>query len=245
MNLRRATSPTVALTMLVVALGVIGLSPADASPTRATRPARGLPIDRCTGDRGTIVAVDFAHWGGPIVRGCGMDEPTGYALLHATGFTTVGDAHDGPGFVCRLADAAFRHGTPYPTPSRQPCANTPSASAYWSVWRAGAGSDRWHYSQLGAMSDHPAAGEVELWSFGGTDLAGTRGSGVPSLTPDQLRSTERAPAVPVKGPALVDALPTAEHTSAGSAAPLIVGGCATLALLAGAAVTARRRRRDR
>ena len=30
------------------------------------------PIGNCTTTAGTIIAVDFAHWGGPVVRGCGV-----------------------------------------------------------------------------------------------------------------------------------------------------------------------------
>lgn len=96
------------------------------------------------------MAVDFAHWGGPIVRGCGIDQRSGYDLLHAAGFTTAGDEHDGPAFMCRIGDQAFHGGTQYPTASEDPCSLTPSASAYWSYWIAVAGQDTWSYSQLGA-----------------------------------------------------------------------------------------------
>ena len=247
MNLRRATGPAMVLTMLVIGLGSIGRSVAVASPAhpRAARPARGLPIERCAAGRGTIIAVDFATWGGPIVRGCALHPSTGYALLHAAGFLTAGDGHDGPSFICRLADARFHHGSPYPTPSQQPCTDTPSASAYWSVWLAPAGSTRWRYSQLGAMSDHPAAGEVELWTYGATDLGGTHGSGVPAFSPAQLQAGDRAVRVaraagrPIR---LVDAVPTAADTASGSPAGLIVGIVLALALCVSAGVTAARRR---
>ncbi len=66
-------------------------------------PARAAGVGECMARAGTIVAVDFAHWGGPIVRGCAINEPSGYALLHAAGFTTAGDSHDGTTFICRLA----------------------------------------------------------------------------------------------------------------------------------------------
>src|SRR6201996_4051912 len=76
--------------------------------------AGAAPLAQCTADRGTIVAVDFAHWGGPIVRGCGLRQRSDYDLLHAAGFATAGDQHDGAAFICRLGNAAFHHGTQYP-----------------------------------------------------------------------------------------------------------------------------------
>lgn len=151
-------------------------------------PAAAAPLSDCTPHRGTIVAVDFAHWGGPIVRGCGIGEPTGYALLHAAGFTTAGDSHDGSAFVCRLGDSSFHHGTQYPTPGEDPCIQTPSESAYWAYWVAPAGQNAWAYSSLGAMGDVPHPGEVELWIFGATNTADTSGSGVPRFSPSTLRA---------------------------------------------------------
>jgi hypothetical protein len=155
--------------------------------------ASAAPLARCTPRHGTIIAVDFAHWGGPILRGCGLGRRSGYALLHAAGFTTSGDAHDGNAIICRLGDAAFRHGTQYPTPRQQNCVNTPPASAYWAYWVALRGSDHWTYSPLGVISDVTKPGEVELWIFGGTDLAGTRGSAVPTFSPAALRAHAPSP----------------------------------------------------
>jgi LPXTG-motif cell wall-anchored protein len=168
-----------------VVLGVLAALPAAAG---------GAPLADCTAHRGTIVAVDFGHWGGPIVRGCGIDQPTGYALLHAAGFTSAGDAQDGDVFICRLGDAAFRHGTQYPTPSEDPCVVTPPASAYWSYWLAPAGQNTWTYSSLGPLGDVPKPGEVELWKFGGTKIGGTSGSGVPHFSPSTLRAAASATA---------------------------------------------------
>jgi hypothetical protein len=151
--------------------------------------ADAAPLADCTSHRGTIVAVDFAHWGGPIVRGCGIEQPTGYDLMHAAGFSTAGDAQDGSSFVCRIGDAAFHHGTQYPTPSEDPCIETPPGSAYWSFWLAPAGQNTWSYSSLGPLGDVPKPGEVELWMFGGTTISDTGGSGVPHFSPSTLRAT--------------------------------------------------------
>jgi hypothetical protein len=157
-------------------------------------PAQAAPIGDCTTSTGTIIVVDFSHWGGPVVRGCDTTQPTsGYQLLHDVGFTTAGDNHDGPAFICRIGNQAFGGGAQYPTPSQDPCIVTPPASAYWSYWLAPSGQDTsWSYSQLGAMSEVPKAGEIELWIFGGTNIAGTEGR--PTCTPSSLRPGAAHPA---------------------------------------------------
>ncbi len=170
------------------------------------------------------MAVDFAHWGGPIVRGCGIGQPTGYALLHAAGFLTGGDAHDGAAFICRIGNGAFHGGTLYPTPSEEPCTATPSTSAYWSYWIAPPGQNRWIYSPVGPMGDVPKPGEVELYLFGSTNVGGTHGSGVPKFPPNSLRPRDGHPprrATPTPGaPAPRHAKhATSDHASRAKSAP--------------------------
>ncbi len=75
-------------------------------------------MQECSTTTGVIVAVDFAPWGGDIERGCDSTLTTGYDALHAAGFTTAGDDHDGPAFICRIDDD--------PPPSQDPCIDTPS-----------------------------------------------------------------------------------------------------------------------
>lgn len=169
---------------------VIALVAAAGMPVEV---AHADPIASCSTTVGTIVAVDFAHWGGPIVRGCGVNDSSGFTLLHAGGFTTAGDSHDGPAFICRLGNRAFDGGTQYPTPEQDPCIVTPPASAYWSYWLAPKGQNTWSHSQLGAMSEKPKPGEVGLWTFGATNSAGTTGSGVPTISPDTLRAKNTEP----------------------------------------------------
>jgi hypothetical protein len=156
-------------------------------------PAHADPIGNCTTTTGTIIAVDFGHWGGPIVRGCGVGQPNGYSLLHAAGFNTAGDNHDGPGYICRIGNQAFAAGTQYPTPAQDACIVTPPSTAYWSYWYAPVGRSTWSYSSLGAQGAHPQPGEVDLWVFGGTDVGGSTGSGVPHVSPDSLRAHNAAP----------------------------------------------------
>jgi hypothetical protein len=178
---------------VVTAAAAVGL----AGPAAGAAPgAFAASIGRCTPHSGTIVAVDFAHWGGPIVRGCGLRQRSDYDLLHAAGFTTAADQHDGPAFICRLGNAAFHHGRQYPTPAQDDCVLTAPAAAYWSYWIAPAGQNHWTYSQLGAMSEVPKPGAVELWTFGATNIAGTRGSGVPAFTPATLRAHNPPPPRP-------------------------------------------------
>jgi MYXO-CTERM domain-containing protein len=224
---------------------------AGAAALAAVPAAGAAPLSDCTSSSGTVIAVNYGHWKGPVVVGCGVGQPTGYRLLHAAGFSTAGDLHDGPAFICRLGDTAFHRGAQYPTSSEEDCVDTPPASAYWSYWLAPAGRNTWSYSQLGAMAEKPKPGEVELWTFGGTNIAGTRGSGVPAFSPDELRTfvdahdggRDGAPkGPPTSGPRIISAEATSVSASSGSALPTIIGVCVA-ALLAGAAALAVRRRR--
>ncbi len=131
------------------------------------------PIASCTSTSGVIVAVDFSHWTpGLVDRGCDVTITTGYAALHAAGFTTAGDQHDGPAFICRIDND--------PTPAQDPCIDTPPPTAYWSYWHANAGKTTWTLSTLGAQSYQPKPGSVDGWAFG----AGSP----PSVTPAEVRN---------------------------------------------------------
>lgn len=184
-GVRRRTAAT-ALTILLAALG--------AATSAAPALAAAQPIGDCTTTSGVIVAVDFGHWGGPVLRSCGTTPTTGYALLNQGGWQTAGTEHDGPGFICRIGYAGYQGGTQYPTPSQQSCVLTPPASAYWAFWYANAGQNQWNYSQLGAAATQPEPGSVELWTFGGTSDGGTSGSAVPTITPAALRAENTHPA---------------------------------------------------
>jgi hypothetical protein len=181
---RWGIAPLRAQLLAATLIGVIALLADGPALGRAS----AAPLGSCTPAHGTIVAVDFAHWGGPIVRGCGVGQHSGYALLHAAGFSTAGDAHDGPAVVCRLGDAAFHHGRQYPTPNQQACVQTPPTTGYWAYWVAPRGTNHWAYAPLGAMGDVPKPGEVEFWIFGATNVAGTHGTGVPTFGPAALRA---------------------------------------------------------
>jgi hypothetical protein len=229
----------IAVALLAAAAVLTGAQQAGASP---------LPVSRCTASTGVIVAVDFGHWGGPLLRACGSTPATGYALLNQGGWQTTGTEHDGPGFVCRIGYAGYRHGTQFPTPGQQSCVLTPPVNAYWAFWQAGPGQDRWSYSQAGAMSTRAASGSVELWSFGATNLGGTAGSAVPAVSPDQLRRLASAPAGSAGTLTIVNAPPVLKARALahdGSADPTLIAVAIAVLLAAAAAVASRRRRRLR
>ncbi|WP_405639704.1 prenyltransferase/squalene oxidase repeat-containing protein [Streptomyces uncialis] len=169
----------VLLTALLLAVGA-GVAFVTVAPAAAD------PVEDCTPTRGAVVAVDFAPFGGGLVRGCDLTPTTGYELLRESGFTTTGTQHDGPGFLCRIGHRSYASGTEYPTPDREDCVLTPQATAYWSYWIASPGQSRWRYSPLGAMSRTPKDGDVDAWVFGGTDVGGSTGR--PSFTPDEVRA---------------------------------------------------------
>ncbi|MDQ1295849.1 MAG: hypothetical protein QG608_3736 [Actinomycetota bacterium] len=192
-----AASPAQALGSGAGAAAVTAPRPAAAFERAFTRWRAGArPMSYCTRERGAVVAVDFGHWGGPIVRSCGTTPTTGYALVNQNGLRTTGTQHDGPAFVCRLSYTGYASGAPRPGAREEPCVLTPGASAYWSYWHAAPGRSTWSYSKLGAMSHEPEPGSVDLWTFGGTDLTGSSGSAVPTVDPDSLRPAAPAPAEP-------------------------------------------------
>lgn len=181
------------LTLLLTALtSLTGAAPAFAAAE---------PVGHCTTTSGVIVAVDFAHWGGPVLRSCGSTPTTGYTLLNQGGWHTSGTEHDGPGFICRIGYSGYDGGAQFPTPAQEPCVLTPPATAYWAFWYANPGQNTWSYSQTGATSIAAQPGSVELWIFGGTTTGGASGSAVPTISPASLRAHNTSSAGTVKHPA--------------------------------------------
>jgi hypothetical protein len=163
-------------------------------------PAAADPISHCTTTTGVIVVVDFRHFGGAIDRGCRATPTTGYDAMHHAGFTTAGDDQDGPAFVCRIDDM--------PSPAQQSCARTPPTSASWSYWHADAGQNSWSFSELGAMSTHPAPGSVDAWVYGSTVGGGQTGQ--PSFSPASVRAKGPSP-TPTPSPAHTSKPPSKQH----------------------------------
>lgn len=152
-------------------------------------PAGAEPVTDCSTTNGVIVVVDFAHWNGPVERGCAATPTTGLHALHTAGFRTAGTTEYGTAFVCRVTDPT----TGVAEPSTTPCTTTPPASAYWSYWHADPGQATWSQSSLGAESYRPPPGSVTAWVFGGTSATGGSGSGRPTFTPTQVRATNVTP----------------------------------------------------
>ncbi len=207
-----------------------------AVPAGSPASAAARPVTDCTAASGATVVVDFAYWGGPLLRACGSTPTTGYALLNEGGWHTSGTEHDGPAFICRIGYAGYHHGIQYPTPAHEACVNTPPASAYWTYWQARPGQDTWSYSQAGAPTYHPRPGSISLWIFGGTNISGTAGSALPSMSPASLRRATTAINAPP-----VDVKPShnpGSYTPALAAAAIAAG-------LTAIGVVATRRRRER
>ncbi len=245
MNWIRHPRCEVVLGLLLAAIGTgqaLGAGPALAAGV-APR-----PVSDCTATTGATLVVDFAYWGGPLLRACGSTPTTGFALLNQGGWHTSGTVHDGPGFVCRIGYAGFRHGTQYPTASQEACVNTPPASAYWTFWEAGPGRDTWTYSQAGALNYQPPPGSVSLWIFGGTTISGSSGSAKPAFSPGQVRGgTSALTAAAHASPPLVNARPlsASQPGGAGSDRSVLVTAVIVLALAGAGFAGAWRRRNSR
>jgi hypothetical protein len=184
-----ATAAALAYGLGAVVAVAVAPRPAVAHADAGSSPGFVGAIGACTATTGSVVAVDFGPWVGPVALGCDMSNPAhGINLLHDTGFTTEGDEHDGPAFICRIGSGLYNGGAQAPTQSQDACIVTPPATAYWSYWLAPEGQGSWTYSPLGACSDVPEPGEVEAWVYGATNIAGT--TGLPTFTPDQVRALE-------------------------------------------------------
>lgn len=200
--------------MSLLATGAVAVAAGGTVLLGNPRAAVADAIEDCTATTGAIVAVDFGHWGGGVVRGCDADPSTGMNLLHKAGFTTAGTGHDGPAFICRLGIGSFNGGTQYPTPAEEPCTTTPQATAYWSYWIAAPGQQTWSYSQFGAATQKPKPGEVEAWVYGGTDIGGT--SGAPAFTPESVRARNAGPSPSASPSASPTVSPTVSPTATAS-----------------------------
>ena len=195
--------PTLVALVVLVALGISGVG----TVVGPTAPAAADAIGSCSATTGVIVAVDFSPWGGNVERGCDAALTTGLDAVHAAGFVTAGDVHDGPAFVCRINSQ--------PPPAAEPCVNTPPATSYWSYWHANAGQNAWSYSQVGAATYRPLPGSVDAWTFGSTAQGGSAGE--PSFPPNAVRATNTAVVAP--GPSPTAAAPPPATVPAGSPSP--------------------------
>ena len=137
-----------------------------------------------------IVAVDFAKFStapeaGRTYIGCAPTPTTGtattgYTAFAMAGYTTAGDQHDGPAFICRIGVSEIPN-SQEPTSAQDACINTPPTTALWNYWHANAGATTWTFSSSGAMSYQPQPGSIDAWAYGPEDTP-------PTLTPQQVRA---------------------------------------------------------
>lgn len=114
----------------------------------AAIPANADPITSCPG---VLVVVEAQP--GQASNGCATDAATGTDALRRAGFTISRASN---GMLCRLGGL--------------PSVCSVSATGYWSYWHAvstGAeGYGPWEYSQVGADTFQPQAGDAEGWVYG-------------------------------------------------------------------------------
>ena len=127
----------------------------------------------CSGTTGVTVTVDFTAFAGVEQTRCATGAQTsGITALQNAGFTPAGTTHYGLAFVCRINNL--------PSPTQDPCVNTPPPTAYWAYYHALAGATTWSYSSTGASSYKPPLGSIDAWAFGN--------GATPSKTPAQVRA---------------------------------------------------------
>jgi hypothetical protein len=202
---RLARLATVLLAAFPLALLLVCLNPGGGV-------SQADPLSSCTTTTGVIVIVDFSHWGGNADRICfaALTTTTAYDALIAEGFTTIGDAHDGSAFVCRITEPGT--GVAEPSVSEDPCTTTPPATAYWSFWIANAGQGAWSVSPLGVMSLVPQPGSVEYWNFGSDVGEADR----PPLSPSAVRASNTTPTTEPSTPPPIGVSPSGGSGTAGS-----------------------------
>ena len=120
------------------------------------------------------VTVDFTAFGGGEQTRCALgSQSSGLAALQNAGFTPTGTSRYGLAFICRINNL--------PSPTADPCVNTPPATAYWAYYHALAGATSWSYSTSGASSYVPPLGSIDAWAFGN--------GATPTKTQAQVRSS--------------------------------------------------------
>jgi hypothetical protein len=172
-NATRATRLLAALSMLFVA-SVAAV--ASAPPADAVDQSKGTP-GFCPNGNGVTVVVDFQQLGGETIVRCfpATTRGDGLAALKGAGFQIAGVQRWGEAFICRLenrpsaVEAIPIHGN---TSYKEPCVDTPPATAYWSYWQAG-NNCPWQYSQRGVKNHEFSLGGFEGWSFALNATGGT------------------------------------------------------------------------
>ena len=206
---RKAASPTLTTarsSALVAAVLAVGFLLVPGPP-----PAAGSD-GPCPGTTGVTVVVDYQALGGGVIVHCAAGSPaTGFKALIAAGFD-MEEVRNVPGFLCRIDGR--------PGPDRDPCINTPPASAYWSYWHAARGG-AWISSQEGGKTRTPPGGSVDGWSF--SDDGSPGDASPPRIDPPATTATPKpatiTPATPKPATPTPAATARPAATRAASAAP--------------------------
>ena len=205
---RRGDRPTASPTLtkarssaLLAAILAVGFLLVPGPP-----PAAGF-AGPCPGTTGVTVVVDYQGLGGGVVVQCAGGSPaTGFKALIAAGFD-IEEVRNVPGFLCRIDGS--------PGLARDPCINTPPASAYWSYWHAARGG-AWSSSQEGGKTRTPPVGSVDGWSFSDDGSPGE--ASPPRIDPPAARTTPK-PATLTPKPATPTPTPAATATSIATPTP--------------------------
>jgi len=105
------------------------------------------------------VIVDFTAFHLDIERGCALGHPSSaLAALQSAGFATAGTTQYGDAFVCRIDDL--------PSSAKEPCTQTPPATASWSFYVARPTDTDWTYSTAGVTGYTPPSGSLVGFAFG-------------------------------------------------------------------------------
>ena len=178
----------------------------------------------CPGTTGVTVVVDYQALGGGVKVHCAAGSPTtGFKALIAAGFD-MEEVRNVPGFLCRIDGR--------PGPDRDPCINTPPASAYWSYWHAARGG-AWISSQEGGKTRTPPGGSVDGWSF--SDDGSPGDASPPRIDPPATTATPK----PATLTPAATARPAATRAaSAAPAAPSSASATASNAVASSAPTTA-------
>jgi hypothetical protein len=171
-----AAVPTQPCSIATVTRPATRTAPASTDRQALTMAARAPltgTVGPCSGTSGVTVTVDFTAFGGVEQTRCAAGAQTsGITAMQNAGFTPAGTTHYGLAFVCRINNL--------PSPTQDPCVNTPPPTAYWAYYHALSGATTWSYSSSGASSYKPPLGSIDAWAFGN--------GATPSLTPAQVRA---------------------------------------------------------
>ena len=190
---RRALIPG----LLLAVGGVVGVH-ATTAPAQAA--------ERCAPGTGVTVVVDFGPLGGGAREGCDSSGAGDAAsrVVPRAGFPLTYAA--GQPFVCRISGL--------PDASREDCADTPPADAYWAVFWSDGKRGTWTYASEGVTSlDVPAGGSI------GFRFQGGGGRTNPSLPPNTGTAPKPEPTKPTKAPKPTPEPAKAAVTPSQSAAP--------------------------